>query len=46
MKKTLFYFDLISVETRGGKIINYRVDDTFGQKEIDRIEEAKRLPNT
>ncbi len=46
MKKTLFYFDSISVETRGGKIINYAVEDTLGQKEIDRIEEAKRLPNT
>jgi hypothetical protein len=42
MKKTLFYFDQISVETRGGKIIHYGVNDTHGQSEIDRIEDAKR----
>jgi membrane-bound ClpP family serine protease len=45
MKQTYFYFDQISVETRGGKIILYGVNDTFGQSEIDRIEEAKRNRN-
>jgi hypothetical protein len=42
MKQTYFYFDQISVETRGGKIILYGVNETLGQSEINRIEEAKR----
>ena len=41
-REKIDFFDKISVETKGGKIISFDVLDGTASKQVDKIEDAKR----